>query len=162
MSQASKAIKASVKNHHGNALLPVGTSPESLAKCAGTPSATISPDLDPNGLALIILVIATIVCPPLGIAIVVISSGVLAADLAVAITVALAEDAVQLVLDLKKTGSDDKLQKAAIQDCEDKANAADNNCSAAAEHLLFPFDLAAMDACEAKRLLDLAACLLNS
>jgi hypothetical protein len=32
LSQASKAIKASVKNHHGNALLPVGTSPGEMRR----------------------------------------------------------------------------------------------------------------------------------
>lgn len=153
LSDASKAIKASVKSHHAYKL----PEPIVFAKDA---AATPVPELSAADATLLVIAVAVVVCPPLALAVGLLALNVVAADILIRVPAGATEMAADLLLDLKKNASNDKQQKAAIDNCEDKAYSADDNCETAADKLIFPLDLAASDACEAALLLNLAACLL--
>ena len=153
LKRAAVAIRAEAKEHHAARSIPgLATAPMSVAP--GTP-APLTPRLTDKDVATLVIVVAVIAFPPLGLALALIAAnavGILVAEVFVG-------EAIGLIGALKLATSTDK-QKDAIAACQDKAGAAFEACDAAAQAAIFPLNIAAEDACLAAFLLNFAACLL--
>jgi hypothetical protein len=154
LKQAAAEIKANVKGHHTPRVLLGILNPARATSAAGN-SAPPVPRISDKDVANLLIVAAVIVFPPLGIAI-----GLVAANLfAVAIAEAIVAVAVVLLGELKKAAGSNQ-EKAAIDNCQDKADDAYNECLTAADNLVFPLNVAAGDACYGAWLLNYANCYL--
>ena len=154
LKQAAAEIKGSVKGHHAPHVLLGTLNLARATTVAGNPPPPV-PRLSDKDVATLLLVAAVIVFPPLGVALVLVAANAVAFLIAEVVV----GDAIILLGELKKAASPNQ-EKAAIDACQDKADAACIACQSAADKLPFPLDLAAYDACEAAILLDYAACYL--
>ncbi len=164
LKQAAADIRSKAKGHH-----VVRTNLSLKAKSANpeTDSGTSpAPDLSDVGTMVIMVVtVAVIVAPPLGIALVLLSVNSTLITFPVAVAETMAIYAQQLLLLLKAGAGTDK-QKDEIEACMDRAYAKCDKClsDAAAivvpgtELITVPLYLAASDLCYAQQLLDLLLC----
>jgi hypothetical protein len=147
LKQASAEIKTNAKSHHSGAVASAETE-------AGT-SNPVFPRLSDKDVATLLVVAAVIIFPPLGLALALIAANAVGALVAESFV----GTAIVLVGELKGAAGTQK-ERDAIDACLNKVNDAGDACLTAADHLIFPLNLAAEDACLAAYLIDFAACYL--
>jgi hypothetical protein len=143
--QAGADIKA--KAHHAVKARSTATVSEAAL--------TLPPaGLTTEQIVILVVVVAVIAFPPLGIVLVDISSPAVAGVIAAA----LVAEAALLVARLVENAGTDK-GRDRVAECEDNAAARKRHCISEAGDLPFPISIAAEDACYAQWLLDAAVCL---
>ena len=164
LKQAATDIRAKAKGHHATRTDPglkTGSANEGTDVAASR-----APDLsDVAAIVTTVVIVAFVIAPPLGVALVLLSINATALTIPAAVVESVAVSAEQLLLLLNAGAGTDK-QKDEIQACMDRAQAACDKClsDAAAivvpgtELVTVPLALAAADLCYAQQILDLLLC----
>ena len=161
LKRASAEITAKPKAHHAVAAKVEFVNSDSTPSEPLTNDAIIShsspDDLDAGTVTILVVAVAVIACPPLGLALFDLASAAyaVAAVAAIAALAALLVD--RLIVNL---GTDQGRDKVAA--CQHKVDGNYRNCMSAANKLPFPINVGAGDGCYAQWLLDSAGCLVTN